>query len=98
MVIPKASMLAGKAGSIRSRKEAACRRLLGGEGVGGAHGRNEFADLAGVLDALGGLHAGTHVNGQRLATRPQHANAIADVGRRQPTRQDEVSVCDVWKE
>ncbi len=47
---------------------------LGGEGVGGTYGRHEFADLAGVLDALGGFHAGDS------RQRPASCNAVAAPG------------------
>lgn len=66
--------------------------------IGGAHGRDELVDLAGVLDAFCGLDAGAHVDGQRsLATWPQLRDAVSDVFRVQSTTQDEVSV-DAWRQ
>ena len=62
---------------------------------GGAHRRDELGDQAGVLDALGGLDAGTHVNGQRGEARPHLQDAVGHVCRCEPTRQNGVTA-DVW--
>ena len=63
---------------------------------GGAHGRDELIDLPGVLDALGTLDAGTHINGQRTEPRPHLQDAIAHVCRCEPTRQNGVRA-DAWR-
>jgi hypothetical protein len=72
-----------------------CGRSKGCE-VGCAHGSDEIADLASVLDALGAstpeLTSTASVGNAAAA-----ANAIGHVCRRQPTRQDEVSVDGGWK-
>src|SRR3954463_9052460 len=63
--------------------------------VASADRGDELMDLAGVLDALAGLDAGTHINGQRPETRPHLHDAIAHVCRCEPTRQNGVTV-DAW--
>src|SRR3954463_8400983 len=65
--------------------------------VASADRGDELMDLAGVLDALAGLDAGTHVNGQRRETRPHLRDAIAHVCRCEPTRQNGVKAGACWQ-
>src|SRR5437868_14664015 len=54
-------------------------------GIGLAHRLTEPANRRGILDALGGFHAGTHVNGPG----PYPKNSFDHISGMQPTRQND---------
>src|ERR1700758_2726441 len=75
----------GWAASEAARAGAASGHGVGDAGIGLAYRLAEPADQGGILDALGLLHAGTHVNGPG----PDVHHSIDHVCRIQPTRQND---------
>src|SRR5687768_13685900 len=70
---------------LGSLSSGGSRPAVGGERIGSSDGLAEPADGVGILDALGALHAGTHVNGPG----PDLKNPFDHISGMQPTRQND---------